>query len=413
MTASEAASSSDGRGDQRSPGPRPAAGDRVDVLGEVEEEAARLDRELDEIALLLQQARTEATRHVQRRDQAAARVSALQQAGPAVPPELKEALDLQTSMSRRAFVMEGQIDILEGKQRTLARFRDRMRRVAENLRAVDAHPGGQGSGDTTHGNGQGFFSAASARAVLSAQEDLRREIAREMHDGPAQSLTNIALQAQIVQRLMSRDPGQAEVEVGQLVGMVQRALEATKTFIFNVRPMVLDDLGLVPTLRRAARDRGQRAKVPIEFDSVGADRRLSEELESGLFRIIDDALLAYLATRPQRIDIGLDWRDDSVRATVRCRHEADGGERPSGDAREPGVRRDLEPDLPPALAAMIEEKRTIAAAVTAAADSARARARSLPDGVWTEIQERAATLGIDVALFDDGQTVVASASLAG
>ena len=83
-----------------------------------------------------------------------------------------------------------------------------------------------------------------------------------MHDGPAQSLTNIVLQAQIVERLLDRDPSQAKAEIGQLVGMVQHTLEATKAFIFDVRPMVLDDLGLVPTLRRVARDRGRRSQTP-------------------------------------------------------------------------------------------------------------------------------------------------------
>ena len=118
-----------------------------------------------------------------------------------------------------------------------------------------------------------------------------------MHDGPAQSLTNIVLQAQIVERLVARDPARAGGEVRQLVAMVQQTLEATKSFIFDVRPMVLDDLGLVPTLRRAARERGRRAGVPVEFESIGPDRRLPMDLESGLFRILDEALAAYLGAR--------------------------------------------------------------------------------------------------------------------
>ena len=77
--------------------------------------------------------------------------------------------------------------------------------------------------------------------------------------------------------------------------MVQRTLEATKTFIFDVRPMVLDDLGLVPTLRRVARDRSRRAQVPVEFDSLGTDRRLPMELESAVFRIVDESVAALTA----------------------------------------------------------------------------------------------------------------------
>src|SRR5437667_5028660 len=145
-----------------------------------------------------------------------------------------------------------------------------------------------------------------SRIVLNAQEDLRREIARAMHDGPAQSLTNITLQAQIVDRLLGRDPEDARSELRLLVQMVQQTLEATKTFIFDVRPMVLDDLGLVPTLRKSTRDRGQRAGVKVEFESVGVDRRLPMELESGLFRIIDEALAAHLAAKPETLVLRMD-----------------------------------------------------------------------------------------------------------
>ena len=138
-----------------------------------------------------------------------------------------------------------------------------------------------------------------SRIVLSAQEDLRREIARAMHDGPAQSLTNIVLQAQIVERLVGRDPTVARGELRLLVAMVQQTLDATKSFIFDVRPMVLDDLGLVPTLRRAARERGRRARIPVEFDSIGQDRRFPVDQESGVFRIVDEALAAFLGGEPR------------------------------------------------------------------------------------------------------------------
>ena len=148
---------------------------------------------------------------------------------------------------------------------------------------------------------------AVSRLVLSAQEDLRREIARAMHDGPAQSLTNIVLQAEIVERLVARDPTSAAAEVRALVAMVQQTLEATKTFIFDVRPMVLDDLGLVPTLRRSARERGRRAAIDVAFASAGVDQRLSVELETGVFRIVDEALAAYLAAKPTRASLTIDW----------------------------------------------------------------------------------------------------------
>ena len=224
-----------------------------------------------------------------------------------------------------------------------------------------------------------------------------------MHDGPAQSLTNIVLQAQIVERLVEQEPANAGPEVRQLVAMVQQTLEATKSFIFDVRPMVLDDLGLVPTLRRSARERGQRTGVPVEFDSMGADRRLPVDLESGLFRIVDEALAAYLTTRAERVVIRLDW-SDQVEATVTATRAA------------AEVRTDATPDapadkdLPPALAAMMEDRRADA---RDAAEAARREAIVvLPPSTWREIQGRASTLGLLAELSGEGSVVRVVADLA-
>ena len=226
------------------------------------------------------------------------------------------------------------------------------------------------------------------RLVQSALEDLRRDIARAMHDGPAQSLTNIVLQAQIVERLIDRDPGAARAEVSELVGMVQRTLDATKTFIFDVRPMVLDDLGLVPTLRRVARDRSRRAHVPVEFDSLGPDRRLRMELESAIFRIVDESVAALTATRPERVTVTLFWGATELTTTVRAHlHPHD---------EEPAPPQ-LGADVPAALVTMIESRRADRAAVVAAG--------GVPADVRREITERATAMGGRVGVAADGQTI--------
>ena len=207
-----------------------------------------------------------------------------------------------------------------------------------------------------------------------------------MHDGPAQSLTNIVLQAQIVERLVATDPTLAQGEVQQLVAMVQQTLEATKTFIFDVRPMVLDDLGLVPTLRRTARERGQRAGIAVDFDTMGQDRRLPMDLESGLFRILDEAILAYLDRAPDRVAIRLDWTPERLEARVTAEQAV----------KEVPMDPELEDtggkDLPPALARMMEERRAKARDKVEAAR--REAIVSLPPTTWREIQGRASTLGI-------------------
>ena len=320
------------------------------------------------------------------------------------PKELAELANQLVAVARRAALMEAQVDLLEGKRKSLARLHEAISLHAEQARSLAGMPDGgisppkqSGGGAMTADGDQesveegGPMPLGVSRMILTAQEDLRREIARQMHDGPAQSLTNIVLQAQIVDRLMTKDPDKAGAEVHALIAMVQRTLDATKTFIFDVRPMVLDDLGLVPTLRRASRDRGGRFNVAVDFESVGVDRRLAVDLESGLFRMLDDALAAHVARKPDTLSLKLDWGE---RLTI----ELTAGRRPEM-VPDP----DLPPegaDLPPALAEMVGERRRV---YQEAVEAARIRSLSrLPDQTWRDVSSRARILGIRAEMLDDG-----------
>jgi two-component system sensor histidine kinase DegS len=391
----------------------------ADLERRLDAEAAKLESELSEIELLIQQARTEAVRHEQKRAQAAERYGVPDPSRQ--PAQAREQMEQLMTLTKRASLMEAQVDILEGKQKTLRRYHDSIRDIGQRMQHVVLGASAEGGGD-----GTGDMAPALARAILGAQENLRREISRQMHDGPAQSLTNIVLQAQIVERLVRRDPQQAHGEIAQLIEMVQHTLDATKTFIFEVRPMVLDDLGLVPTLRRAATERARRSRVPITFDSVGADRRLPAELESGLFRIIDDAAAGLVATAPTQVAIRLEWSDEEIRSTVAAeRHDPNaqpaGTQATGAHKSEPSDRRPLAAehhglrrragDVPPALAALMEQDRANAAAASAAAATATAVARAMAPGAWREIRQRAGTLGVEVGLSEDGQIVQIRAPL--
>jgi len=380
----------------------------ADFATRLADEAAAMRNETEEIELLINQAKTESARHETRRSAAAEKLAmAAERAaagGNASGKELADLANQLVTVARKAALMEAQIDLLEGKRKSAVRLSELLGAKAEQAKLVAGMPAG-GTAPADAGGDDGATSVPGfadldlggplppgvSRVILTAQEDLRREISRQMHDGPAQSLTNIVLQAQIVDRLMSSDPAKAQAEVEQLIGMVQRTLDATKTFIFDVRPMVLDDLGLVPTLRRASRDRGRRMGVKVDFESVGADRRLPVELESGLYRMLDDALAAHVAGRPDRLSLHLDWGD-------RLQIELTAGRAPE-EVTDP----ELPPEgseLPPALADMVAERRK---AYNDAVEEARIRSLArLPEQAWREVASRARILGVNAEMLDDG-----------
>jgi hypothetical protein len=188
--------------------------------------------------------------------------------------------------------------------------------------------------------------------------------------------------------------------------MVQQTLDATKSFIFDVRPMVLDDLGLVPTLRRAARERGRRAGVSVEFDSVGQDRRIDVDLESSLFRIIDEALSGYLGGRPDRLAVRLDWSEDLVEARITADRDPT-RQMAAADLEVAAAAQAVQvsdKDLPPALESMMADRRERAEARSVAAREAAIVA--LPESTWREIQQRATTTGILAELSDGGGSLL-------
>jgi two-component system sensor histidine kinase DegS len=348
----------------------------------LEDEAETIDAELTEIELLIGHARAEAARHEGKRSAASDRLAARPPTTTAEGRELTDLAKQIALLTKRAAVMESQIDVLEGKQRALARYRDAIRSIASQLGELDAEPVRPTPGPAAGSEDQADAASEQLRskAVLAAQEELRRQIARSLHDGPVQGLTNIALQAQIVERLVTRSPEHAADEARALVAMVQSTLDITKSFLFDVRPMVLDDLGLVPTLRRTVRERARRSDAIVELESSGQDQRLPGDAESSLFRIIDVAVTEYLDTRADRVSIKLDWLDRLSVVIASWRDPAGVDEpeieRPSGD-------------MPPALAAMIEDRRL-------------AFRPHLAEETLQDIRARAAALGATLDVLDEG-----------
>ncbi|HEU6439383.1 MAG TPA: histidine kinase [Terriglobales bacterium] len=374
----------------------------IEIAEQARREVDLLTREMGEIEGLVQQARNEAAHHEAKRSQTLDKLKT--SSGYDTEGEQGQQTAQLMALTRRSAIMESQVDVLEGKLKVLTRFKESLRRYSAELDRAS-----MGGAVPYHASDKLDTNAplppAVSRLVLAAQEDLRREIARAMHDGPAQSLTNIVLQAQIVERLLDRDPSQLKAEIGQLVGMVQHTLEATKAFIFDVRPMVLDDLGLVPTLRRVARDRGRRSQTPIEFESYGTDRRLPMDVESAFFRIIDETVTGFISCHPDRISIRLEWAADKTEARISARREVvEDADEPAVDESLPSDKRAKGQDreIPAALKLMIDETR--AAKVVRAARANQPMA--LPPNTWREVQQRADTIGAAAELVDQGRAVV-------
>lgn len=127
--------------------------------------------------------------------------------------------------------------------------------------------------------------------IIIAQEKERMRVAREIHDGPAQALANVIIRAEYCERLFDKNIEEARLELRKLKEQIREDLKDIRKIIYNLRPMTLDDLGLVPTVRRLVDELNERQKkVKISFNTVNLNERLPSTIEVAMFRIIQEAL---------------------------------------------------------------------------------------------------------------------------
>ena len=129
-----------------------------------------------------------------------------------------------------------------------------------------------------------------AKAVWKVQEDERRRLARELHDGLGQTLTALTNQLERLQRKLEEGSGELSAGLADSVEMARLALNDSRELSRLLRPPVLDDLGLAAALSWLARNLEQRTDLRVELTVEGIEERLDPELETLVFRLVQEAL---------------------------------------------------------------------------------------------------------------------------
>jgi signal transduction histidine kinase len=167
------------------------------------------------------------------------------------------------------------------------------------------------------------------RRVIEGQELERRRLARELHDETGQALTSILLG---LKSIRSANGPQAAVQAEEEVrGLVVQALQEVRRLAVELRPKALDDFGLLPALERLAETSGERAGLEIHVQANLPAVRLPGELETVLYRLVQEALTNVLKhAEAQTVSILLTLQDGSVSAMI----EDDGRGFTVGETRE-------------------------------------------------------------------------------
>jgi two-component system, NarL family, sensor histidine kinase DegS len=266
------------------------------------------NRALREVTLMLEQSRVEVGKLTQRNAAITAHLQQIQGQFDKVPPEetrmaYNSALDAQ----QRLFVMRGQLEKLQNDQSHLERYKNILEKFQSFL-VSGAMPG-----DAKGEKG----ALASVEMLVNAQEAERQRLSRQMHDGPAQALSNFILQAEIAMRLLGSDVEQARTELSNLKAAAMSTFQKVRNFIFELRPMMLDDLGLAPTIQRYVEMYKEQSGLDVSVIVTGNERRLEPYLEVLIFRAMQE--LVGNATRHSQgnlIKIQTDMGDSLIKLTV-------------------------------------------------------------------------------------------------
>jgi len=265
-------------------------------------------RALREITLMIEQSQGELSKLTQRNTAITTHLQQVQKQD-TLPDEVKMAYDSALDAQQRLLVMRGQLEKLQNDKSHLEKYKSALEKLTSNK---------TGSESTAQATAASVNEKMTGiEMIVNAQEAERQRLSRQMHDGPAQALSNFILQTEIAMRLFDVDPVQAKEELTSLKSAAMSTFQKVRNFIFELRPMMLDDLGLVPTLRKYAEAFKEQSGMDVNVNVSGSERRLEPYLEVMIFRAVQELLgNAYRHSQATLVKVHLDLGTDFLRINV-------------------------------------------------------------------------------------------------
>lgn len=153
--------------------------------------------------------------------------------------------------------------------------------------------------------------------IIETQENERRRISRELHDEIGQALTAIKFNLDMIEKELPPHLPILKERLGETKSLSSQTLTAMRQLSMDLRPTMLDDLGLIPTLRWYIQNFSNRMNVHSHFEAMGFDEKLPAQIETALYRIIQEALSNVAKhAGADHIEISLEKRDSTIYVSV-------------------------------------------------------------------------------------------------
>jgi len=155
------------------------------------------------------------------------------------------------------------------------------------------------------------------RQIFSIQEEERKRIARELHDETSQTLASLAANLEAVASMLPNNVERAKAELGKVQTLSIDILDEMHKLIYELRPSLLDDFGLAAAARCLAGNNLGEAAIEVNFKITGRERRMSSQLETTLFRVIQEAINNIIKHAcAKNVIISLDFKKHAIRVHI-------------------------------------------------------------------------------------------------
>ncbi len=155
------------------------------------------------------------------------------------------------------------------------------------------------------------------RRIISAQEDERRRVARELHDVTSQALATLAVRLEALTTAPGFNTEDAETQLEGMRSLLITTSKEVHRLIYDLRPSLLDDLGLPTALRSSAHSSLDTVGVEVDFEVAGQEKRLPPQVEIALFRIAQEAITNIARhARAESVYISLEFKEKSITLQV-------------------------------------------------------------------------------------------------
>lgn len=279
-----------------------------ELTKELRQDVEQKQRELQEISMLVEQSQLEVNKLANRNATATSKLQQIHGHFDSIPREdIRTTYDSALDAQQRLFVMRGQLEKLQSDQNHLQQYLNQLETILDTITGTPAQ-----SLSSRQSNPFG-----TVEAIIQAQEAERQRLSRQMHDGPAQALSNFILQTEIAMRLFDMNQEQAREELENLKQSATSTFKKVRDFIFELRPMMLDDLGLVPTLKRYVEAFKEQNNSDVRLVVTGVERRLESYIEVMIFRAIQELMSnAVRHSQATNINVHIDISDTTVKVNV-------------------------------------------------------------------------------------------------